>query len=73
MAIVAIKDELCVKCGVCAQTCSIDVIRMDKETKKPVILYPQDCMLCEMCIIKCPTDAIEFTPEKPVDLLLSWG
>lgn len=73
MAIVGFKEELCIKCGLCARGCSIDVIRMDKETKAPVVLYPQDCMLCEMCRMVCPKDAVIFTPEKDVDVLLSWG
>lgn len=73
MAIVGFKEESCIKCGLCARACSIDVIRMDKESGAPVALYPQDCMLCEMCLMVCPKDAVIFTPEKEVDVLLSWG
>lgn len=73
MAIIGFKESLCIQCGLCARSCSIDVIRMDKDSGAPIICYPQDCMLCEMCIMNCPKDAIIFTPDKEVDVLLSWG
>ena len=73
MAIKDIDKELCIGCGECVKSCAVDVIRMDEEEKKAVIVYPQDCMLCEMCTFFCPTNAITLTPEKIIDLMVSWG
>jgi len=46
---------------------------MDEKAKKAVIAYPEDCMLCEFCVLDCPTNAITVTPEKTAPLILSWG
>ena len=72
MAIKGIDNELCIECGECVKSCAVDVIRMDEKEKKAVIVYPQDCMLCEMCVFFCPTDAITLTPEKSTDVMVSW-
>ena len=73
MAIDRIDPELCNGCGLCVKICPMDVFRMDKQTKQAVITYPEDCMLCEFCVLDCPTKAITVTPEKRSPLLLSWG
>jgi NAD-dependent dihydropyrimidine dehydrogenase PreA subunit len=73
MAIERIDLELCNGCGICVKICPMDVFRMDKQGKKSVITYPEDCMLCEFCVLDCPTKAITVTPEKTSPLLLSWG
>jgi len=73
LAIIGIDKDLCNGCGECVKSCVVDVIRMDKEEKKAVITYPQDCMLCELCAFFCPTDAIILTPKKSTDVMVSWG
>lgn len=73
MTIKNIDKELCIGCGECIKSCAVDVIRMDEEEKKAVISYPQDCMLCELCTFFCPTGAISLTPEKHLDVIVSWG
>jgi len=73
MAIEKIREGLCTGCGICVSSCAVDVIRMDKTTRKATICYPQDCMLCEMCVMECPEGAIEFSPEKKTPFTLSWG
>jgi NAD-dependent dihydropyrimidine dehydrogenase PreA subunit len=73
MSIKEIDQDLCTGCGICIESCSVDVIRMDDHSQKAVIRYPQECMLCEFCSLDCPVDAIIVTPEKEAPLIVSWG
>ena len=73
MSIERIDLELCNGCGICVNSCPMDVIRMDEEGKKAVIKYPEDCMLCGWCEEDCPENAISISPEKTSPLIVSWG
>jgi NAD-dependent dihydropyrimidine dehydrogenase PreA subunit len=46
---------------------------MDPETRKAVVRYPEDCMLCGFCELDCPEGALTVTPEKHSRLIVSWG
>ena len=73
MSIEQIDAELCNGCGICVNSCPMDVIRMDEEGKKAIIKYPEDCMLCGWCEEDCPENAISILPEKTSPLIVSWG
>jgi NAD-dependent dihydropyrimidine dehydrogenase PreA subunit len=73
MSIELIDPELCNGCGICVNSCSVDVIRMDTETEKAIIRYPEDCMSCALCEWDCPQDAIYISPVKTSPLIVSWG
>ncbi|MBC8316292.1 MAG: ferredoxin family protein [Desulfobulbaceae bacterium] len=73
MTITKIDLMLCQGCKTCYEICPMDVIRWNDEELKPVIIYPEDCQLCELCVIECPEDAIIVTPEKDLGHILSWG
>jgi NAD-dependent dihydropyrimidine dehydrogenase PreA subunit len=72
MPIESINNDLCTGCGACVRACTVDVIRMDPETKKAVIKYKEDCMVCGYCELDCPEGAITLTPEKFAPLPLAW-
>jgi NAD-dependent dihydropyrimidine dehydrogenase PreA subunit len=74
MAIERIDSVLCNGCGICVTSCPADVIRMDQESKKAVIRYPQDCVVCCWCFVECPEDAVFISPVvKTSPLFTSWG
>ena len=72
MAIERIDHELCTGCGICVDSCPMDVIRMDEKNEKAVIKYPEECMACGDCKLDCPVDAIHVSPEKHAPLMVSW-
>ena len=64
----------CTGCGKCVEACPMDVFRMDEQTNKAVIKYPEDCQICHQCQLYCPVeDAITITPEKYSPLTVAWG
>ncbi|MBN1367889.1 MAG: ferredoxin family protein [Dehalococcoidales bacterium] len=64
MAIEKIDESLCNGCGKCIASCANDVFRMDEKTKKPKIVYPEDCSMCMMCEIDCPKHAVYVSPTE---------
>lgn len=73
MAIERINADLCTGCGLCVDSCPMDVIRMDDQNEKAVIRYPEECMVCLFCERDCPQEAIYVSAEKKVVVLLSFG
>jgi NAD-dependent dihydropyrimidine dehydrogenase PreA subunit len=63
MGIKKIDEKLCNGCGVCLDSCPMDVIRLNEVTEKAFIAFGGDCHTCYMCEMDCPTDAIYVSPE----------
>jgi adenylylsulfate reductase subunit B len=73
-----VNEKKCNGCGLCAEICPMDVLRMktkfdavSESAKKGIsrrfvasIAYRADCMTCYTCELKCPKGAIEvgYTP-----------
>lgn len=77
--VIILNEELCVGCGLCAESCTFNAVKLD-ESSKPII-----CDLCggePLCVKRCPTGAlslvdseIEFKrPEEVFKAILKrWG
>ena len=72
MGIRKIDTGLCNGCGICAQHCSMDVLRMDKATNKAYIKYLRDCQSCFLCQKECPVGAIYCLPVRERRVAMSW-
>ena len=71
MVIKSINWNICNGCGLrqgkncpVADSCSLDVIRLDDEGT-PRIAYAQDCHNCFLCSRDCPLGAVEVSSMIP--------
>ena len=62
MGISHIDYGLCIGCGICVDSCAMDVLRTDRQTGKPFVKYVRDCQSCFLCEQSCPSRAIYVTP-----------
>lgn len=69
MAIEAIDQKVCDACGICIDSCPVDVLRMDEEGINVKIAYPEDCVACYLCEVDCPKDAIKVSPDLEFPVL----
>jgi NAD-dependent dihydropyrimidine dehydrogenase PreA subunit len=68
-----IKEESCDGCGNCADSCPMDVLRMDRDKNKAVIRYQDDCMSCFVCEEECPNSGTIYVDPKRADwICLPW-
>lgn len=63
----------CIGCGSCVAACPMDVLRLNKSSRKVEIRYPQDCQVCKLCLMYCPVDAITITESRTIPAITSWG
>lgn len=52
---IAAKEELCTRCGHCAQICPVSAIRLD-----PFPVIDDSCILCRQCTRHCPVGAYPY-------------
>ena len=61
MSLVKILTHACTGCGVCVESCPMDVLRMNgtPDSPKAFVAYPDDCQACMLCLFDCPRRAVE--------------
>lgn len=57
MALIEVRPDLCVQCGICCEVCPIKVLKME-ENKGPIAVNPEFCNSCGHCVAVCPTKAL---------------
>lgn len=61
-----VVTEACIKCkyGDCVEVCPVDCFR---EGPNFLVIDPDECIDCNLCIPECPVDAIYIDDEVPED------
>jgi NAD-dependent dihydropyrimidine dehydrogenase PreA subunit len=54
---IEIDYTLCTRCGICIDSCMMDVIRRDGDEVS--LVYPEDCQDCFLCVKDCPEGAVK--------------
>lgn len=55
--------QKCNGCGICELYCPGDVIYMeggDKDSRRPVLKYPEECWHCGICRLDCRRGAVSY-------------
>ncbi len=55
-----VQTDKCTGCGICADVCPANAIRIDKHA----VVSPQLCTACAACVSECPSEAIIITQQK---------
>lgn len=72
MGVRHIDVGLCNGCNICVDHCPLDVLRLDKATKKAYIAYLRDCQSCFLCQSECPQDAIRCVAVHERRMVKAW-
>ncbi|MEN6566914.1 MAG: nitroreductase family protein [Veillonellales bacterium] len=64
MSLLTVSQELCVKCGICAEVCPNGIIGMTAEG--PQMKYAPACIACGHCTAVCPHGALDHV-KAPLD------
>lgn len=61
-----VVTESCIKCkyGDCVEVCPVDCFH---EGPNMLVIDPEECIDCNLCVPECPVDAIYAEDDMPVD------
>lgn len=62
--------DSCICCGECEEVCPLDVIRCIGPFPYPA--YSTDCVGCELCASRCPTNSVQVPLRKVEESAELW-
>ncbi len=54
---ISIDENECVHCGACTSVCTVNALKLDKDTWK-LVFNSKKCLECKNCIDACPVGSI---------------
>lgn len=57
----------CTQCGVCAEVCPVDAIRVTSDGAYHI--NSEECGFCGVCIVACPEHVLHVHPEVPAPFM----
>jgi NAD-dependent dihydropyrimidine dehydrogenase PreA subunit len=72
MAIDRLDEECCTGCEICVNVCPEDVIYFDRDRKKAHVKYLEDCVACFACEFFCPSECIQVSKSRSLELPLPY-
>jgi len=60
---ITVYHDWCKHCGICVAFCPKEVLAMD-ENRKVYPKFPEKCIACHMCELRCPDFAINVAEVK---------
>jgi len=55
--------DTCTGCQKCMRVCPMDVFRIDREKKKAIIAFPENCQSCGICYLECRPRSLFMSDE----------
>lgn len=55
---VEVNAQWCKRCGICIAFCPRGVFVAD-DYGLPIVKYPENCIKCMLCVVRCPDFAVE--------------
>lgn len=59
-----VNFEECIKCGICAMVCPVDIVEIRKDEEECVVFDFNYCKGCGICANECPKKCIDMVPER---------
>ena len=56
--IVLLNTSVCIACGKCMKSCSMNVFTIKENTQTPLPVNEKNCIMCGKCEKECPADAV---------------
>ena len=75
MGLLAIDDQKCTQCGLCARACPVGIVVLADGLPNTVEKIEKGCITCGHCVAVCPTAALShcrMTPEECSPLTADW-
>lgn len=67
---IVIDEDKCISCNSCVDACRMSLLLPNNEGGAPIVMYPDECWFCAVCVGVCPTNALKM--EHPINQCAGW-